>query len=387
MSRDNEQISPRQMTFLVITMVISTADIFLPAFVAQEARRDSWLSAIFAVAAILPVIWIILKLYQRHEGKTLIQICRELVGKPVAIAIGLFYIIFFLMDSCARSVEMSIVLNTAYMPLTPPWALLITTIAVSIYSVSKDVEVIARINEILLPLGVAALVILLLVNLKDMDLNFFRPVLAHGIVPSLLGGFVITGYFGETVVILQLMHFVNKPDRLGRAVYKGILITGLGILGGTLIYALFGPLTESLLMPALEFARFASIGTHIQNFDLLIMAIWISGIYVKITIYYYAGTYALAQLFEVNYKTLVLPVGLLLFSISLVIEARTVSEFLYFSHYILPFYSTTMAFVIPAILLFVSLVKGKKSSRKVNGEERRRACRQNRKKEEEGASQ
>lgn len=356
------QIGIRQFSFLIITMVMSTIGIFVPAFIAEDAKKDSWLSAIIAGVVIFPVTFIILKLYQRYEGFTLIEICEKAAGKIFGTVIGLLYILYFMIIAFSVSAEMGQVLKTAFMPLTPNWVFIITSILVSAYAVGRDIEVIARVNEILFPLGVGALEFLLIVNIKDLNFSYFLPVFENGIVPVLRGALVILGWMGEVVTMLQILPFVNKPDKVKKAANISTLIITLGILSGTLVYALFGPLTEMLLIPSLEFARFASLGKYLYNFDLLVMAIWTTGIFVKIMVFYYVSVFSLAQLCKVkNYKNLVLPVGLLLGSIVISSEKELVVS-LHFLHYIFPLFSITMALILPSVLLALSYL-GKKRGR------------------------
>lgn len=360
MSKEKVQISPVQLTFLVITLVISTADIFLPVFVAKEAKNDSWLSPIFATIAMAPIVWIQLKLYRLNEGKTLIEICRGTTGKVIGTVIGILYVFYFFLIAFAVINEMNQVLNTAFLPLTPPVVFVVISMCISAYAVGRDIEVISRVNEILLPIGIGALGFLMLVNIKEMDLSFFRPVLNNGFVPPLLGSLVIVGWLSQIVVFLQFAHFVSVPDKLGRAVYAGLLFNGAGILVGSLIYALFGPLTEILMIPALEFARFASIGKYLKGLDIIVMSIWVTGIYVKIMVFYYAGTYALGQLINSDsYKPLIIPAGIMI-SCMAVASGERIVESMYFLHYIYPLYSLIMSLVIPGVLLAVSLLTKKK---------------------------
>ena len=81
MSGEKVRISPNQITVIIITLIISTVDIFLPNFVAREAKKDSWLSVIIAVAAVLPVVLIHLMLYRKYRESTLIEICKKTGGK------------------------------------------------------------------------------------------------------------------------------------------------------------------------------------------------------------------------------------------------------------------------------------------------------------------
>jgi spore germination protein KB len=359
LSEKKVQISPGQLIILIATTVLTTVDIFVPAFVAQEAKNDSWISTVLSGIVSFLFVWVQLKLYSRYKGSTLIEICRKAAGKLFGTIIGLLYTLYFTLISIYVSAEMGQSIKTAFMPLTPTWAFITVSILISAYAVGRDIEVIARINEIVFPFGIAALLILFFVNIGELDLKFFLPVLKDGFKPPLRGGLVILGWMGEIVLVLQLLPYISKQEKINKSVLLGNLVVAVGILLGTMVYALFGPLTELFLIPSLEFARFASLGKYIQNFDLIVMAIWATGIYIKLMIFYFVATFSLAQLCNVNnYKTLVLPAGLLIGSLVISSEVKIV-EVLHFLHYIFPLYSVTMTFVIPLILLVLSFLNKK----------------------------
>ena len=69
--KEADKISPYQLLLLLITMIISTADIFLPKFVAEEAMRDSWLSVIIGTIFSIIVANIFISLGKRFPNKTL----------------------------------------------------------------------------------------------------------------------------------------------------------------------------------------------------------------------------------------------------------------------------------------------------------------------------
>mgnify|MGYP000855194560 FL=1 len=359
MSEKKVQISPIQLFFLIATTVLTTVDIFVPAFVAQEAKNDSWISALLSGAVSFLFVWVQLKLYSRYKGSTLIEICKKAAGKLFGTIIGLLYTVYFVLISVYVSAEMGQSLKTAFMPLTPTWVFVVVPILISAYAVGRDIEVIARINEIIFPFGIAALLLLYLTNMGELDLKFFLPVLKDGFIPPLRSGLVILGWAGEVIVIMQLLPHINKQEKINKFVFYGNLVVALGIFSGTMVYALFGPLTEMFLIPSLEFARFASLGKYFCNFDLIIMAIWVTGIYIKLITFYFVASFSLAQLCNVNnYKTLVLPVGLLIGSLAISSEVKIVEVF-HFLHYIFPLYSITMTFVIPLILLVLSFFRKK----------------------------
>ena len=83
MSEKKVQISPGQLIILIATTVLTTVDIFVPAFVAQEAKNDSWISTVLSGIVSFLFVWVQLKLYSRYKGSTLIEICRKAAGKLI----------------------------------------------------------------------------------------------------------------------------------------------------------------------------------------------------------------------------------------------------------------------------------------------------------------
>lgn len=64
-----KKISRKQMIFLLVTTVISTADVFLPSFVALAAKQDSWISVLisFVTSSIVFVVYYKLALLFKEE--------------------------------------------------------------------------------------------------------------------------------------------------------------------------------------------------------------------------------------------------------------------------------------------------------------------------------
>ncbi len=357
--QEKGRISALQLALLNVTFIIATADVFLPAFVAEEAQQDSWLAVIVGTATSLAIIAVFLSLGLRYPEKTIIQYACDILGKPLGKLVGFLYTFFFLFLSYAVTGELGEIFTISFNPAAPVSLYSIAIITVAAYAVKKGLEVITRINEVLLPVGMLVLFFIATVNLPHMDLKYFRPFLYNGIPPVLRGGILIQSWLIESVFVLQLIPFVKEREKIRKHVVLSIVFLSLGLQTGVMTIAVLGPLTGKMLFPALEYVRYASIGVYINNLDISIMVVWISGIFVKIALAYYLAVLALAQLFGFpSYKELVVPVGLLIISLSIV-ASQSIVKFVHELHYIFPFYSFSMAFILPAILLLVSVIKDK----------------------------
>lgn len=82
----------------------------------------------------------------------------------------------------------------------------------------------------------------------------------------------------------------------------------------TNVFCLFliGDLTDTFVFPVMIAARYITIADFLQHIESLIIAIWIFGIFVKISVFLYISVTSTAEWFGMrNYKPLVWPLSLL----------------------------------------------------------------------------
>ncbi|MGE5629497.1 MAG: GerAB/ArcD/ProY family transporter, partial [Caulobacteraceae bacterium] len=83
------RISALQFALLNTTLIIATADVFLPAFVAQEAKQDSWIAVIIGTVTAGVIINILITLGLKYPDKTLTEYSCDILGKPLGRVIGM----------------------------------------------------------------------------------------------------------------------------------------------------------------------------------------------------------------------------------------------------------------------------------------------------------
>jgi spore germination protein KB len=347
---------------LNVTINIATSDVFLPAFVAQEAKQDSWLAVIIGIICSFAFVNIIITLGLRYPKKTIVQYCTDILGKPLGTLIALLYTTQFLNITYNVTGQLSEIFVISFNPTAPLPFYSIVLIIVSAYAVKKGLEVIVRVNDIMLPVGLLVILFITVINIPKMDMKHFLPIMYEGITPSLKGGFLITGYLLESFIILQLIPFVKDKENIRKYINLSILLVGLGLLIGVLVIAVLGiTLTQKMLFPALEFVRVAEIVPQITNLDISIMVVWISGIFVKITLYYYNAVLSIAQVFKFKtYYNMIMPTGLYIIALS-VYGAKNIANVIHFLHYTVPIMMFLPGFIIPSIFLIISYIRDKLS--------------------------
>jgi len=355
------RISSRQVAFLLITTTISTVDIYHPALVAGVSGRDSWLAVILATCAGLGIWFLALALARRFPGQTIIQYSRLVLGKWLGGAAGLLFLLFFFFIGASMLRMLPDIMTAVYMYRTPLVVFTVSLLAVSAYAVLEGLEVLMRVNELLLPLGMGTLLFVGAASLPGVDFGRYLPVLENGLGPVSWGAQLILGFLGETVIILFLFPYVADQERMAAAGVWSLAAVGAAMQVGVLAIGLFGPkVTADMTFPALEMVRLIRLGDLITNLDILMMMVWVGGIFLKFTIIYYSVCLGSAQWLDLkDYRPLVIPLGVCMAAYSL-FAYHGIDDYMTMLTRTFPGNAFAHEVVLPLLLLLASLVCGPK---------------------------
>ncbi|MTI84318.1 MAG: hypothetical protein FH756_10515 [Firmicutes bacterium] len=186
------------------------------------------------------------------------------------------------------------------------------------------------------------------------------PVLEKGIIPVLKGAYLAALFFTETVVMLMIIPYLNRPSDVKRAVVKGVITVGffMAILMFIIVGLLDG-LIADINFPTLKLARYIKLGELVERVEPIIMLAWIGGGFIKVTVFYYCTVLAIAQWLNLrDFKSIVLPIGALVTVLSIVLWDNVV-QLVYQISGVMPPYFLIIQVGIPTLLLILTSLKGK----------------------------
>lgn len=313
-----KKITIKQLTFLLVTTVISTADIFLPSYVALNAAQDSWISIIIA-AIVAPLIFTIYyKLAMIFKDRILFTYIDEITGKVIGKVISALYLLFFLHVVILIMRELVEIMINVFMPLTPPTVFYIAMMIPIAYTVSKGFLAIVKLNELLFPIGMLLLGFVIILSIPKIDMSNFLPVLENGIKPPLMGAVSILAFMLESVIILFFFPHISEKEKALKGGLSAFLILSFSLSLGVLAIGIFGAkATSGFHFAALEMVRNIKINDYLERFDSLVMALWVMGIYLKIVIFTYLLSKGFAETIKTeDYRFLILPLSTMLIPLS-----------------------------------------------------------------------
>ncbi|WP_028401724.1 GerAB/ArcD/ProY family transporter [Ectobacillus panaciterrae] len=353
------KISAFQLAFLILSLIISTAILNIPIITGRFAHHDMWISPILASLNGFLTAFIVYQLHKIYPKETIIQYSQHIMGRILGKILG-FVILFIFLHVCgiiAR--EYADFIIAAVLHKTPMVVITGSIILVCAFAVRGGVEVLGRVAQIFIPLLMLPLLLFVLLIPQFKPENLF-PIMEHGIMPPIMGATGVIVWFGEIFLISMLLPFLTDRE-------KGMKWSMISVVVGmlTMVYLniviifLLGESAITYRFPVFLGFRYISVANFFENLESLVVAMWVMGAFIKLSVFYYALVLGTAQWLHLSdYRPLVFPFGFLttLFAIWVSPNAQELSKF---SRTILPFYATSIMTFIPIVLLCIAIIQKK----------------------------
>jgi len=357
---DKGKISAIQMAYIMYPTILATAILLVPAITAKTAGRDLWLSPVWASITGFITVFIATRLNNYYPDMSLIEFSEHIVGRWIGKLLGFFYLLFFLHITAIIIREYGEFIVGSFLRNTPISVVMATMVLVCAFNVRGGVEVVGRTAQMFVPIVLFLFICIVILLIPDLHPKNMLPILEHGLKPSLMGSLVPTGWFSEFILITFLLPCMtdrNKGTKWGMIAVATVMLTI--VITNLASYFLFGALTSTLVYPVMVAARYISIADFFEHLEAFVMAIWVGGTFVKISMFYYAIVAGTAQWLKLSdFRPLTLPIGFILVMIS-IWTAPNLQELVHFLSSVSPFYFLSFQTVIPALLLLLIMVKSR----------------------------
>ncbi|HZK17878.1 MAG TPA: endospore germination permease [Clostridia bacterium] len=359
---DSGKISPRQLVFLLVILIVSTELLFLPGFIVQEAAEGAWLSISLGGLFGAAVVLVVSALGNRFPDKSIVQFPELIIGKVWGKIIGFLLVTYAFVSSSIVLREFYELLESSSMPETPPTVFAVSLIIVAALAVRAGIEVIARNGELYFMLAFLITVFLLVLLVKDLRLENLLPVFGEGYIPVVRGSVHAAGFMGEVVLLAFLIPNLNRPKEAAKAGLWAVLVTTITLVIVTgFTQGVFGSeITANTIFPALALGRFISIANFLEHLDAFFLVYWVVTVFIKLSLFYYVAVIGTSQLTGLKeYKALVLPIAVIINTFSFVFFRNTIELLDWLSTAWGP-YAITIEFIIPLFLLTIVIFREKK---------------------------
>lgn len=354
------KISGSQMAIMMNPAIFATVLLLVPAITAKDAKQDMWLSPVWSSLVGFLAVFLAYKLNKFYPQNTIIEYCEHILGKVFGKIIGAVFLLFYLHISGIIVREYGEFVSGTFLPHTPMIFIFGTMILVCSFAVYGGVEVIGRCSELIVPVVLLLYLVIFIMLIKDLNIQNMFPIMENGITPSLKGSIVPQSWFSEYILIaFFLPYLADQKKGLKWGMISVASVMFFIVLTNFTSLLLFGQLTSKLTYPVMIATRYISIAEFLEHLEAIVMAIWVSGTFIKITVFYYALVLGTAQWLKLSdYRPLVYPVGMLLIGFG-AWSATSLQELSHFLSTSAAFYFLSIQIVVPGLLLLVAYIRKK----------------------------
>lgn len=358
---DKMKLSWVQTMLLYLSVTIGIFTVALPALTAAPyPNRDLWLVPFLMVPGVLVVGSIAVRLGLFFPRQTIIEYSKTLTGPFIGTMIALTYISWY---TCFAALNLRLTSDffiTGFLPDTPVSVITGAMVVTSAYAARHGYQVLARVNQLLIPFIVGLVWVLFFLSLPEIKLANLSPIMAGGINHLVHNTIVPFSVFSDIVNIVMLIPYLTEPNQAPRVVRWGVTVSGLHLLVFIFtVIAVFGiDAAKTLVYPGLSLSRQIDIANFIQRVEIAILVILLGGIFVRTSLGLLWASLAVAQAFNLNrYEPVVFPLALLASAMAFLLGDSTLEYTALFKPGFIAPYSLVHSLAIPLLLLLLAYLK------------------------------
>lgn len=329
------------------------------AFVAvpeATAGRNAWVSSILAALIGFYALAVILRLQLMFPGVSIFKIAELSLGLVPGKILNMVYLFIVWVVAILYLGDIISLLRQLF-PLLPAFSLRTIIILTAVCCLYKGITSIAYLAELVIGFIIFFLVIGFLAPLSLADFSNLQPILSewYAMAGATLYG-AVWPYLGITVFAL-LLPLVNDLEKGYPKIVTWFIIAAVVLVFRTvLVLAVLGPeLTLAYAFPFYKVFRLVEV-QNFQRIELFFFAMWFTTSFIAGLVYYLGVVLGLKELFGLkDYRSLILPVGLLILTMSI----YTIRSDMYFVRVLstnAPLVTMPVNLLYPTIVLLAALI-------------------------------
>lgn len=353
-------ISSLQLAMLIYPTIVATAILSIPSIIAEYAKNDLWLSPIIASLFGFLSVFIAFRLNELYPEKTFYQLSDKIIGKHAGKLVSFFIAFFYLQNTGEITRLYGEFIANSFLTKTPLIIIIGSMVILCAVTVNAGLEVMGRIAQLFFPIFFIPLIIMIILLVPYFQISNILPILENGFVPVLKGAIPPSGWFTEFFMVSFLFPFLaDQQRRLKYSMFTVLSVMITMVVVNLVVLFVLGNTTSLKVYPLMKVAKYIGYADFFENLDSVVMAIWIIGAFVKITVFFYVAVIGMAHLFHLkDYRPIVWPIAVLVvqlgywgFPNSMSLDKYDTTTF--------PFYAITIQILIPISLLWIALIKSK----------------------------
>ncbi len=316
------KVTERQFSAIIINTVLGVGILTLPRVAIYSANQGAILSVILAAILFLVNLLILIKLGLIFPNKTIFEYLEIILGKVIGKILSIFIITYWFIYIALAIRTFSELIITAILPTTPLEIIMIIMLFLVVYLSYKDIQVLARINELYIFIIIIPIFLLTVLSFRRSNFIYLLPIFRHHSVVNILKSTArsYTTFLGFEIVAILIPFITTKKLSFKYGIKAWIVPSILSILIVVASISVFGVFElKNLVWPTFELIKATKVFAFIfERLEVAFIAIWVITIFTTAANLLFGVTLGGTQLFNLHkHKTLVLPLLPILYLIAL----------------------------------------------------------------------
>lgn len=350
------RISGRETILLLTGLLMGSATLFTPGI---RAEQEIWLAILLGLVEATIIALIYITLLMKFPGKNLVGIAEMVYGTYLGKFISVIFLLYivhvgsFLIGDFRDFAQM-------YLLVTTRQDIIITGITlVAVYGVWHGLEVLARVSQALVIMTISLILITIVLLFRTIALHNFLPLFdiplgqllwaAHG---------VATFPFGDSVVFVMILPYLNRSQEIRSSVIKAFLLTALMFMLIALrLVGTLGNSAQLYVFGSMQAVRLVNIADILTRMEIIVSINFIVMGFIAISVMLYSASLGFSQVFGLkSYRMIILPIAILMAVISLANFSGMAASII-FTYEVYPIYALPFQIGIPLITLLVAYLR------------------------------
>ncbi|NFD76395.1 spore gernimation protein [Clostridium botulinum] len=296
----NNVLTTSQTIVIIVGSMLGIGILSLPANLSKIAHNDGWIGAV--IGSLYPLYMglcaILIFKDNSYQNTNIIEISKNYFGKILGSSLSFIFTLQFFAYIIITAANMSNMLRVYLVLFLEQYKLAIPILLISVYTASKGIRALGRINEIIFYASIP-LILLTVPGIKQGNILNIQPILGNPFSSILKASIEPVYSFVGIEIIFLIVPLMQDKNKIKSSFLKSIsIIVFLYIwLSFVSIYYLGADVAKNLYWPTLSLAETISI-PGISNFKFVFMFLWSNIIFKTIANQNYFFYYSLSSIFK-----------------------------------------------------------------------------------------
>lgn len=309
-----EQISSRQMIYVLILNRIGTIITLMSIIHMGPANQDIWLMMILSTFYCLLFNIPLLFLAMKFSNSSIIEYMEKIFGKFIGKILGISYGLFFIRIAVLYYYIEIQMIRTTFMEELSPVIIILVLMLVLIYVASRGLEVSVRTIEFFGPIVILSLIFYVVLGFNNIDLTVLLPIYGDSTLSGInIGALEASLIFTDpNLLAMNFPSLSNKKDAV-KIVVKSKIISQLIIIMMVIAtqVSLGVEQARHSNFPFLTSVRLVRTYSIFERIEAVFLTTWLIIVMTRVVSYLYISGKAFKQVFNKrNIKPFIYGVGI-----------------------------------------------------------------------------